>query len=140
VHVLLLLSKGLLASLERREPSSDGSGLLSSHVKWQVLFALVSLSDLVSLLVVDDRLDARDRLSHGLDLCKLRRSTPSDLCHTQSRQLSLELVESLLELTLGLFSEFVCLHHLYAQSGRGEGRKGGHILKLATYVGSDPHE
>ena len=48
------------------EASADGTGLLGSEVKGEVLLALVELAEVLPLLLVHDGQHTRDRLADGV--------------------------------------------------------------------------
>jgi len=88
------------------ESSSKSSGLLGSKVNWLVLLALVELSDLRLLGLVDDVQGLGDGLSHDSDLGELGGSARAgNLGDSERVELLLGFVKLGSKFSLGLSSE-----------------------------------
>ena len=105
---LLELSRSLSIELGSSESSSNGSGLLGSKILGDVLLALIQLSELLTLSVVDDGQDASNRLSDLVQLGRLDVAVRSVL-DAELVELLLEALEFFLELSLGFVLEFSSL-------------------------------
>lgn len=101
---------GLESGLGRGESSSDGSGLLASEILGHELLVLVELSDLLSLGQVEHGQNSGNVLSDIVDLGELTALGATELLHSESGELSLELDELALKLSLGESREFGSLH------------------------------
>ena len=71
VDVALVLTHSLCGLLLWSETASDSAGLLVAHVEWDTL-ALVRLSDVLTLLLVDDGEDASDGLANRVAMETIR--------------------------------------------------------------------
>jgi len=105
VSLLLDGLGGLLGELGLGEGPADSAGLLLPDVLGRVLLALVQLADLLLLLLVVDGEDASDLLADALDLGELGGGAAGHLGDAEGGELTLELVEGLEELVLGLATE-----------------------------------
>lgn len=85
--------------------SSDGPGLLWSKVQWDILLLFVEKAELMSLGGIDDGHNTSDRLANIVNLGKLRAGTTGDLLDFESGKLSLQLLELLGQVGLGLAPE-----------------------------------
>lgn len=102
VNVLLVLLLGDSRSLLGSQSSSDGTGLLVSEVKGEVLGLLVELPEVLPLLLVDDSEDSGNGLADSVDLGQLASRATGDLLHPQRGKLSLELGKLLQKVLLAL--------------------------------------
>lgn len=110
VGLLLGSLGGLGRGLGSGESSSDGSGLLASEVLGEELLVLVELTDLLSLGEVENGQNSGNVLSDIVDLGELTALGTAELLDTESSELSLELDELALKLSLGESREFGSLH------------------------------
>jgi len=68
VDVLLQLTERLAAGLVGRQAATDGARLLGAQVQRLVLLACIVGAECTALLLVNDSLDACDRLADNFDL------------------------------------------------------------------------
>lgn len=105
MHLSLLLLLRHSARILLAQSPPDGARLLGSEIKGKVFLAGVELAESVTLVGVDDGEDTGDRFAEVVDSRQFRSSAASDLLHTQSAQLGLQLIELLLEVIFVLGPE-----------------------------------
>lgn len=84
------------------ELAADSTGLLGTQVERDLALALVELAQVGTLLLVHDGEDTGNVLAQRVDAQDLARRTTSNLLDAKVEQLSLELLELLGEVRLGL--------------------------------------
>ena len=106
VGFLLLGLQQLLLQLISLEGSSEGTGLLNSQILWLELGLFIDLLQFISLLADDDSLNSSNILSDDLDVQEVGSGSTSDLLDSQLEEFLLHSIQLLLEVFVGLISQF----------------------------------